>query len=105
VSDLIAEHAELDALVAGIGEASWKSVTPAEGWTIADSIGHLDFFDERARLALVDPEAFAADRESPDPNYSLTGVISAANSWPPHRRPIRRLGFRGTDRRCHCVRS
>ncbi len=63
VDDLIAEHAELDVLVAGIDEELWRSDTPAAGWTIADSIGHLDFFDERARLALVDPAAFAADRD------------------------------------------
>ena len=97
MSDLIAEHAELDALVASIGEASWKSVTPAEGWTIADSIGHLDFFDERARLALVDPEAFAADRErliasAPhDPSVDFARAVSGSEllaHWRDQRREL-----------------
>ncbi len=84
MDDLIAEHAELDVLVAGIGEPAWRSATPAEGWSIADSIGHLDFFDERARLALVDPAAFAADRESliasapHDPSVDFARSVSGA---------------------------
>lgn len=58
--DLAAERDALDALVAGLDEADWTRPTPAEDWTIADTIGHLAYYDEKAVLAARDPEAFAA---------------------------------------------
>lgn len=60
VDDLAAEHLALDENVASLGATEWPTPTPAEGWTIADSISHLAFFDHTARLALTDPDAFAA---------------------------------------------
>lgn len=59
VDDLAAEHLALDEMVAGLDAPEWLRPTPAEGWTIADSISHLAFFDRTARLALTDPERFA----------------------------------------------
>ena len=59
--DLLAEHADLDALVAVLSEEQWSTPTPAAGWTVRDQISHLWFFDQRALLALTDPEEFAAD--------------------------------------------
>jgi uncharacterized protein (TIGR03083 family) len=61
--DLAAEHAALDAIVAPLSDADWKRDTPAVGWTIQDSIGHLAYFDGTATLALVDPDAFSASVE------------------------------------------
>ena len=58
-TDLAAEHAVLDAIVADLNETAWNTPTPAEGWTIKDQIIHLAYFDDRARLAATDPEAFA----------------------------------------------
>jgi uncharacterized protein (TIGR03084 family) len=60
--DLAAEHAELDALVAPLSEERWSLATPAEGWTIRDTILHLALTDEAARLAVADPAGFAAYR-------------------------------------------
>lgn len=60
LADLAAEHAELDALIDG---RQLATPTPAVGWTVADQISHLAFFDERAVLALTDPAVFAADRD------------------------------------------
>ncbi len=57
--DLAAEHASLDALVAPLDEADWRRATPAAGWSIADQIGHLAYFDEAATVAILDPPAFA----------------------------------------------
>ena len=57
LDDLAAEHADLDALTTG---ADLGLQTPAEGWTVGDTIAHLWFFDREATTALVDPEAFAA---------------------------------------------
>ena len=59
--DLAGEHDELDAMVAELTEAQWSLPTPAAGWAIRDQICHLWFFDQRAALALRDPEGFAAD--------------------------------------------
>ena len=57
--DLAAEHAALDRVLEAA--ADWDAPTPAEGWSIRDTISHLWFFDQRALLALTDAEAFAAD--------------------------------------------
>ncbi len=35
--------------------------TPAPGWSVGDQISHLWFFDQRAMLALTDPDAFRED--------------------------------------------
>ena len=59
--DLAAEHADLDRIVAGLDDAGWDTPTPAPGWAVRDQISHLWFFDQRAMMALTDPEAFAAD--------------------------------------------
>jgi uncharacterized protein (TIGR03084 family) len=58
--ELTAEHDDLDGIVAG---ADLEIVTPAPGWTIRDQISHLWFFDQRALLALTDPDGFRADAE------------------------------------------
>ncbi len=57
--DLAAEHAALDQVLDHVSD--WDMATPAEGWSVRDTISHLWFFDQRALLALTDPEAFAAD--------------------------------------------
>ena len=59
--DLAGEHDALDAAVAELTEAQWSLPTPAAGWAIRDQLSHLWFFDQRAALALRDPEGFAAD--------------------------------------------
>ena len=58
-NDLAAEHDALDALVAPLAPADWDMATPAEGWTIRDSVSHLWFFDGTATLAVTDADAFA----------------------------------------------
>ena len=61
--DLAAETAELREMVAGLDETAWRTATPAEGWTIADQISHLAFFDDAAIQSAADPEGFAAEME------------------------------------------
>jgi uncharacterized protein (TIGR03084 family) len=63
LNDLAAEHADLDAVVASLPESEWSRATPAEGWTIGDTILHLALTDEVAALAAVDPAAFEAYRQ------------------------------------------
>jgi uncharacterized protein (TIGR03084 family) len=57
LDDLRAEHADLDALVAG---ADLSAETPAESWTVGDTVGHLWFFDREATRALTTPDEFTA---------------------------------------------
>ncbi len=61
--DLAAEHGDLDGIVEALSPAQWLIETPSPGWTIRDQISHLWFFDQRAVLALTDPDAFAKDME------------------------------------------
>lgn len=59
-TDLRAEHEALEAIVAGLDDDRWFEPTPATGWTIADQIGHLGYFDRTAALAINDSDAFLA---------------------------------------------
>ena len=86
ISDLAAEHAALDDLVADIGREVWDRPTPSEGWSIRDQIGHLWYFDRAAAMATSDPEAFAVHLESlladaTDPSADLDLItLEAARS-------------------------
>ncbi|MDH3753073.1 MAG: TIGR03084 family metal-binding protein [Acidimicrobiia bacterium] len=57
-ADLAAEHGALDDLVAAVGTDQFAMATPAEGWDVADQLGHLGYFDRAATQAIIDPEAF-----------------------------------------------
>jgi uncharacterized protein (TIGR03083 family) len=57
--DLDVEHAGLDALVANLDEAGWRTPTPAPGWSIRDQLAHLAFVEGRAVLSFADEAAFA----------------------------------------------
>lgn len=54
LADLTAEGDQLRAAVAGLdpdSDAGWRTATPAEGWNVATTIGHLLWTDEVAVLA------------------------------------------------------
>jgi uncharacterized protein (TIGR03084 family) len=57
--DLIAEQNVLDKIVTDADEGMWLSATPAAGWTVADQIAHLAYFDRAAAIAITDPTAFS----------------------------------------------
>ena len=46
ITDLTAEHEALDRFLANLSEEQWELPTPAEGWTIKDSVSHIAYFDE-----------------------------------------------------------
>ena len=72
IDDLRAEQEDLDRLLSGLDDPTWDTVTPAEPWTIRDTVSHLAFFDERETLAISDPEAFGNEI-----NERLTGGIDS----------------------------
>ena len=57
-ADLVAEQDELDDALSNLDDGMLSRPTASSGWTIADQIGHLAFFDETAALAITDPDAF-----------------------------------------------
>lgn len=80
--DLREEVAALDVIVRDLDDAEWSTPTPAPDWSIRDQIAHLWFFDQRATLALVDEQAFAADAANlfanGDPSLERARPMSAA---------------------------
>jgi uncharacterized protein (TIGR03084 family) len=78
--DLRDEHAALDERVAGLDEAGWSTATPAQGWSVRDQISHLTYFDETARLALVDPDAFTRAAEELLSGASFDGDVAIGRS-------------------------
>jgi uncharacterized protein (TIGR03084 family) len=59
--DLVDEHASLEQVVGQLTEAAWDTPTAAPGWSVRDQVSHIWFFDQRALMAMTDPDAFAAD--------------------------------------------
>ena len=62
LDDLVAEQAALDQVVAALPDQAWSVATPSPGWTVADQIGHLAFFDLAAATAIAEPDLFAQQR-------------------------------------------
>ncbi len=62
-ADLLAESAELRAVLASLSPSDWARPTPAEGWTVTDEVTHLAYFDDVTRQSVTDPERFQADAD------------------------------------------
>ncbi len=60
--DLIDEQNDLDRIVSSLAPEQFAIATPSPGWTVADQLGHLAFFDTTAALAINDPDAFVSHR-------------------------------------------
>lgn len=60
VTDLTTESDLLDALVAPLDAAGWRTPTPAAGWDIAHQVAHLTWTDEAAITAATAPDAWDA---------------------------------------------
>ncbi|QIK67791.1 TIGR03084 family protein [Nocardioides sp. HDW12B] len=58
LADLAVEGDALDALVADLDDAGWRTPTPAEGWDVATSVAHLAWTDEVAVAAATDKAAW-----------------------------------------------
>jgi uncharacterized protein (TIGR03084 family) len=60
LADLQAESDDLDAVLGTASEETLATATPAEGWSVGDTVGHLWFFDREGRKALQQPAEFVA---------------------------------------------
>ncbi len=63
-ADLVAETAGLDEILGALPPARWQLPTPAPGWTVADQVSHLAYFDEATLLSIRDPDLFRRDAEA-----------------------------------------
>ncbi len=84
-TDLAKEYEELDAIVGALNESGWKVMTPADGWTVKDQIRHLAYYDERARQAVAEPEAFEQH------------LADLANNPEDHRETLEKVGREFAD--------
>jgi len=75
LDDLVAEHDALDSVVAELTPDTWATPTPSPGWSVADQIAHLTFFDRAATRAIGDPAGFEVERDR-----LIEAVIAAGGS-------------------------
>jgi uncharacterized protein (TIGR03084 family) len=75
--DLADEQDALDAIVADLSADQWLTPTPSPGWTVADQVGHLTYFDSAATLAMTDPDAFRAHRREMLATFGDAGAAEA----------------------------
>ncbi|MDQ6641947.1 MAG: TIGR03084 family metal-binding protein [Actinomycetota bacterium] len=58
LTDLTTEGDQLDAMVAELSGAHWRTPTPAPGWDVATQIAHLAWTDEAVVAAATDKQAW-----------------------------------------------
>ncbi len=63
ITDLAAEQAALDAVVAPLAPDAWMSETDSPRWRVFEQIAHLTYFDRAAAIAITDPNTFAGMAE------------------------------------------
>jgi uncharacterized protein (TIGR03084 family) len=62
LADLDTETAALEGILDRLSDSDWQLATPAPGWSVADQVAHLAYFDDAAVIAATRPEEFAAIR-------------------------------------------
>ena len=62
--DLALETASFAAVIDGLADPDWGRPTPAPGWSIADQVSHLAYFDEMAVLGARDRAEFERRRDA-----------------------------------------
>jgi uncharacterized protein (TIGR03084 family) len=84
LDDLVAEEADLDAVVAPLDDAGWATPTPAEGWDVRDSIAHLATAEDLAAAAATDPAAFQQQLEAlmADLANAVDALVGKGRSMP-----------------------
>jgi uncharacterized protein (TIGR03084 family) len=85
LADLAAESAALEALVAPLDEAGWRTPTPAAGWDVATQIAHLAWTDSAALAAATDQEAWDALvlEALADPEHAVDRAALTGGGVPP----------------------
>jgi uncharacterized protein (TIGR03084 family) len=63
-ADVQAEHDDLERLLRALSEDQWDAPTAAPGWSVRDQVTHLAVFDDVARMAIEEPDAFRRLRDA-----------------------------------------
>ena len=58
LADLVAEQESLDSIVRAASANELARATASIGWTVADQVAHLAYFDRAAAVAIADPDRF-----------------------------------------------
>jgi uncharacterized protein (TIGR03084 family) len=77
IDDLVAEQSDLDDIVDTRSDNEWETATPADGWSVRDTISHVAFFDEQARQSMTAPDEFRAglDVVVTDPDGFMNAAV------------------------------
>jgi uncharacterized protein (TIGR03084 family) len=99
IDDLRAEQDALDALLASLDAGAWSRPTPAEGWSVADTVRHLLVAERAAtRSARDDTDFVGGVAGTSDPTPEDPGELLVA--WREARRSTTdALAARGLDAR------
>ncbi len=80
VADLDLETAVLLDVLRSLTDEQWSWPTPAPGWTVADQVSHLAFFDSMATLSVRDREEFERVRDAGDDDVEArTDTVARAH--------------------------
>lgn len=63
LTDLIAEQAALDPIVASLSADDWATETASPRWTVTDQVAHLTYFDLSAAFAINHPDRWDEEME------------------------------------------
>jgi uncharacterized protein (TIGR03084 family) len=63
-ADVQAEHDDLLRLLRPLSESQWDASTAAPGWSVRDQVTHVAVFDDVARMAIEEPDAFKRLRDA-----------------------------------------
>jgi len=74
VADLFAEQEALDRVVSPLTADDWSRNTASPGWTVADQVAHLTFFDRAAATAITDPDRFNAEVDAVRETFSQESI-------------------------------
>jgi uncharacterized protein (TIGR03084 family) len=62
--DVQAEHDDLERVLRALTEVEWDAPTAAPGWSVRDQVTHVAVFDDVARMAIEEPDAFRRLRDA-----------------------------------------
>ena len=84
LADLVAEQQALDQMLQRAPDREWKRETPAESWTVQDTISHLAATEERALRALGGYKKLRADVKAAGgiDTYNQAGVEAGRSKRP-----------------------
>jgi uncharacterized protein (TIGR03084 family) len=82
IDDLGDEHVSLATVLDAVSPSELDRPTASPGWTAADQVAHLAYFDDAARLAIVAPDEFVALRNALLPQLDRADELTLRRDLP-----------------------